>query len=118
MDADRARIRRPEPRDAFHRGGLAGTVGSYDSKDLALLYREGYIIDGDEIPVSFYEVLNRDCLFRLLLTHHHILQWMNSKITNRFDGIVSQHGSAGPSLARESWLKNVKPIVTCPYLPS
>ncbi len=81
MDADRARIRRPEPRDAFHCGGLASTIGSYNSKDLAMLYREGYIIDGDEIPVSFYEVLNRDCLFRLLLTHHHILRWMNSKIT-------------------------------------
>src|SRR3989442_12235079 len=78
-----------------------------------MLYREGHIIDGDEIPVSFYEVLNRDCLFRLLLAHHHILRWMNSKITRLLNGIVSQHGSAGPSLARESWLKNVNQIVTC-----
>src|SRR4029077_17076671 len=74
VNADRARIRRPEPRDAFHCRGLAGTIGSYDSKDLARLYREGHIIDGDEIPVSFYEVLNLDCLFRLLPINHQILR--------------------------------------------
>jgi hypothetical protein len=60
LPGDPAVIRSNESENASHRGGLSGSIGPQESQHLAGGYREGAIIESDDIAETFVETVKTE----------------------------------------------------------
>jgi hypothetical protein len=63
QDPDAAAVGAPQSLQAFHRGGLAGTVAPEQAEDLPLADLERHVLHGHVRPVAFPEVVHLDDRF-------------------------------------------------------